>query len=659
MLMVKCFRFWFLVAFIAGLPFMANSQSIATDTLEIESISIFRSKNSIGYLPGTKVETIDTVVLNEKASLSLAELLGENSPIFIKTYGRGATATASFRGTGASHTQVFWNGLKINSPMSGQVDFSQIPLYFVDNVSIHFGQSSMNFGSGGLGGSVNLASSPDWSKKSGAKVYQSVGSFGSYSTGLNATFGNSKIKLQTRIFRESSQNNFTYQNKARQGYPVEIQENADYLNYGILQEVYYRPTSNNIISLRLWAQENERGIPRLMSNYSVEEKNRQNDRNLNSIADWSYYGNSTKITVSTGLSALNLDYVYSKYSNEDFEQPIINAESQSLSWSNKVGVERNIFQWLQANVDLTHCFQKVSSSDLILLTGYNGQQHQAAIKMKLNATPNERLSLSLLLNEESQGDSFSPLMPLLSAEYSLFKNGNLKLKGAVARNYHYPSLNDLYWHPGGNKNLLPENGFTYEGGIKFSSNPTDYKVDLDLTLFTSEIENWIMWLPHLKGYWEPINLRLVQAQGVEASVAVVRKVERLTLKLLGNYSYTRSSIENAGGVIRPESHGKQLPFIPVHSGGIVINALWKKFYFIYSFTHFSERFTTTSNNPNSFRRLYPYYMSSVSVGKDFSAFKSRFGIQLRVDNLLDESYQSILWRPMPGRNYSLLFRVDL
>lgn len=657
--MVRLIRISVLCVFLLELSPVAYSQSIATDTIEIESISIFRNRNKVDYIPGTKVESIDSMVFKEKSFLSLAELLGENSPIFIKTYGRGATATASFRGTGASHTQVFWNGLKINSPMSGQVDFSQIPLYFIDNVSIHFGQSSMNLGSGGLGGSLSLVSSPDWSKKKGAKIFQSVGSFGSFSTGVNATYGSSKVKVQTRIFRDRSENNFTYKNKARAGYPLEIQKNADYLNYGILQEVYIRPTANNVFAFRLWAQHNERGIPRLMSNYSVSEISRQSDKNLNSVVDWNYYGRSARMVISTGLSALNLNYLYSKYSNENFEQPIINAESQSISWNNRIGFEKDVLKWLHASVDLTSRYQKVLSRDQVLHTGYEGDQYQTAIRMKFIATPNERVSVSLLFNEELLGNKPSPFMPSFSVEYKVFKNTDIKLRGAIARNFHYPSLNDLYWHPGGNSKLLPENGLTYEGGIKFSSKPSNFKADIDITLFASEIENWIMWLPHLKGYWEPINLQLVNAKGAEVSVLIVSKVERVTLKLQGNYSYTRSSIENAGGTIRPESQGKQLPFIPVHSGGIVVSAFWKHFYLVYSFTHFSERFTTTSNNPNSFRKLYPYYMSSASVGRDFSAFKSRFGIQLRVDNLLNESYQSILWRPMPGRNYSLLFRIEL
>jgi outer membrane cobalamin receptor len=52
-------------------------------------------------------------------------------------------------------------------------------------------------------------------------------------------------------------------------------------------------------------------------------------------------------------------------------------------------------------------------------------------------------------------------------------------------------------------------------------------------------------------------------------------------------------------------------------------------------------------------------MSSASFGKDFSAFGNTMGIQLRIDNLLNESYQTILWRPMPGRNYSFLIRLEI
>jgi iron complex outermembrane receptor protein len=659
--MKKRFRIslFYLLAVIAhGMMQNAYAQNIATDTIEIEGVTIYKNRLPENFRPGLKTVSVDSLVFMEKRGLNLTELLSENSPIFIKTYGRGATATASFRGTGASHTLVLWNGLKINSPMSGEVDFSLIPLYFVDDVSIHFGQSSMGFGSGGLGGAIALQSSPDWNTKAGAKIYQSLGSFETYSTAVSTSYGNAKLRGQTRIFRERSSNNFTYRNTAKIGAPVETQQNADYHNYGLLQEIYLRPNAKDMLSAKLWAQENSRGIPKLMSNFSSAETNRQADRTINSIAEFSHYGDVLKWNVSSGLTHRKLGYSLTKTSNEGNPLPVLESQSESNSWYNQLGIRGKPFNWIESSLTGEFNIHSVSSSEKILETGYSGTQNHAVVRGELDANPMSRLYISLIVGQEFIDAKISPITPSLSLEYRLLAKQNLKMRASVGRNYHYPSLNDTHWQPGGNPNLKPEQGVTWETGMGYHCDSDFFSSSIDASIFSAEINNWIMWLPHLKGYWEPINLELVRAKGFELSTSASTLVQEVALKIQGNYSYTRSSIESAGGIIRPESHGMQLPFIPVHSGGVVANAMWRGFYAVYNFTHFSERFTTTSNNPNSFRRLYPYYMSSAALGKDFWAFGTRFGLQLRVDNLLNESYQTILWRPMPGRNFSVMVKAE-
>ncbi|HRX66811.1 MAG TPA: TonB-dependent receptor [Tenuifilaceae bacterium] len=648
---------WFIVLF--WTMKVTNAQGITTDTLEIESVTIYKNRTIADVPAGAKIVRVDSLVFREKLNLSLSELLIENSPIFIKTYGRGATATASFRGTGASHTLVSWNGLKINSPMSGEVDFSLIPLYFVDDISIHFGQSSMKFGSGGLGGAVNLKSSPDWDKKFGANIYQSFGSFQTYSTAVKSTYGNTRIKGQTRIFRESSLNNFSYKNIAKIDTPIEIQQNADYEKLGLLHEVFVRPNSNNIISAKVWLQENEKGIPRLMSNYSSNEINRQNDRILNSIAEWETYGEIFKLSASSGLSHRTLNYNLQKTSIEGNKLPVIESNSNAWSWYNKLNASYDFADWIDASLTGEFNYHKVNSNEKVLGNNYQGSQKQGAIRISTTIEPVKRVSISAIVHQEIVDQKITPIIPTLTAEYRFLAKENLVLKSSVGRNYHYPSLNDMYWQPGGNPNLKPENGLTLEGGFQYNNESDRFSQNFELAVFSSRISNWIIWLPHLKGYWEPLNLELVEARGFELSASASTIISVVNINLKGNYSYTKSSIESSGGIIRSESNGMQLPFIPVHSGGVVAYAVWNGFYATYNFTHYSERFTTTSNNPNSYRRLYPYYMSSVALGKDFVKYNKKIGLQLRIDNLLNESYQTILWRPMPGRNYSLLFRVEL
>lgn len=637
----------------------AFAQHLVSDTISLESVTVYQRRQASGLQAGIKSISIDTLVIREKQGLSLAELLQDNSPIFIKTYGRGATATASLRGTSASHTKVYWNGLRINSPMSGEADFSLVPLYFVDDVAIHFGQSSMSFGSGGLGGSVHLQSVPNWGKQYGAKVYQSVGSYQTYSTAATSTYGKGKLKAQTRLFREASENSFSYRNIAKINKPIEIQQNADYLKYGVLQEIYYRYSDSSMLSAKAWALQTDRGIPQLMTSFSAREINRQHDINLNSIVEYRWGGEKVWWRVASGLSHMNLTYDFSKLSVEENLLPVLSTQSSSWSWYNRASMDWVTNDWITVNVQAEVNRHWVQSTEEIIGNGYVENQTHSALRATLVARPTDRLSLSALVGEEVFSGFFTPLSASFSFKYRLLDEKPIFANGGYSRNFSYPSLNDLHWQPGGNPNLQPEDAQSWEVGLQHAFQYAGSQLNIDANLFSSSINNWIMWLPHLKGYWEPVNLTQVEAKGVEASLSLNQQIGKVTLKMRGNYSYTKSTIENAGGVMRPEAHGKQIPFIPVHSGGIAINALWRSFHVVYSFTHFSERYTTTSNNPNSVRKLYPYYMSSAAVGWDFALYNMAMGVQLRVDNIFNESYQTILWRPMPGRNYSFTLRVEL
>ena len=109
---------------------------------------------------GVQKTNFDSLQLKENISLSMADILTYNAPVFVKSYGRATLSTISFRGTSASHTQVTWNDMKINNPMLGMTDFSTIPAYFIDDASLLHGTSSVNETGGGLGGAVKLSTVP-------------------------------------------------------------------------------------------------------------------------------------------------------------------------------------------------------------------------------------------------------------------------------------------------------------------------------------------------------------------------------------------------------------------------------------------------------------------------------------------------------------------
>lgn len=98
---------------------------LLNDTIKFEPFVIEELAVSATY----KTTNLDAVTT--KSVENLAQLLQENSTVFIKSYGSGSLASVSFRGTGAGHTRVLWNGVSLNSPMNGQIDFLCTLLHFL------------------------------------------------------------------------------------------------------------------------------------------------------------------------------------------------------------------------------------------------------------------------------------------------------------------------------------------------------------------------------------------------------------------------------------------------------------------------------------------------------------------------------------------------
>ncbi|HKL32241.1 MAG TPA: hypothetical protein VJ919_06900, partial [Tangfeifania sp.] len=126
----------------------------------------------------------------------------------------------------------------------------------------------------------------------------------------------------------------------------------------------------------------------------------------------------------------------------------------------------------------------------------------------------------------------------------------------------------------------------------------------------------------------------------------------------GNYSFTSTSNLNAVNSV-DQSRGKQLIYIPKHKGNIYLSARWQKFVLRYDLNFVGKRFTKSSNIESEYERiLNPYWLSKLTFEKQFNVQDLTFNLKFTADNLFDETYQSILWRPMPGRFYSFSAAIN-
>ena len=208
------------------------------DTVQVVSQRVRHANEASA---GAKVSRIDPEIMRANKTRSLAELLTDYTAIYIKSLGMGALSTASFRGASPSQTRVNWNGINITPPMSGTFDFSQIPVFFTDNVSLYYGSSHVKNGTGAIGGSVNLFTDPDWNTGVSGKVLGEYGSYGTYTTGAQVNTGGQKSSFKTRLYYQHSDNNYTYLNKILTNEPFrEKRQDADYTQWAAMQEGYFR-----------------------------------------------------------------------------------------------------------------------------------------------------------------------------------------------------------------------------------------------------------------------------------------------------------------------------------------------------------------------------------------------------------------------------------
>lgn len=647
---------------------IAFSQNENNNSRELPAVEVIATRDFVKEEAGMKRTKIDSITLLEKINANLSDLLSENTPVFIKSHGRGALATASFRGTASSHTQVTWNGMNINSPMTGMVDFSLIPVYIIDDLNLKHGASSIYDNSGGLGGSINIKNNVNWNDSLSIKYLQGIGSYLTFNEMLHVGFGNQKFQSKTRIYHNYSKNNFTFINRHILNYnpetgtyenPLDTNDQASYTNYGILQELYFRPKNNHIFSAKYWGQISNQSIPRVTSYEGTDNSNinKQNDNDHKVLIDWNYYTKKSKLTVQSGYNYKKLEYTLKNYVPGYGTLPAVYSQSWQNSFTNKITYNYYFNEKWSIEAQLRGDYFDVVSKDSVQKTGYdiNRMEFSAFVSIRKNFW--NRLNLNVMLRQDLIDSQFDPIIPFLGFDFRILQNQPLILKGNIARNYHNPSLNDLYWQPGGNINLKPEKGYSTELGLVYSWDKDFLNLSTELTAYYSDINDWIIWIPSYKGYWEPRNISRVVSQGVEANLNVSGNIKKIAYKFAANYAYTSSKNFGDPLVWGDESYGKQLVYIPLHSGNIFTNLSYKGFYISYQFNYYSERFTTSSNDVSERNWLYPYFMNDLFIGKNFKINKVHLSAAFKIYNLLNETYHSILYRPMPKRNYLLQLMV--
>ena len=668
---------------ILGLMLLCSGSMVAqtlSKGLRIPEVTIY-GKRPMKEI-GVQKTRLDSTVLKESIALSMADVLTFNSSIFVKSYGRATLSTVSFRGTSPSHTQVSWNGIRINNPMLGMTDFSMIPSYFIDDASLLHGTSSVNETGGGLGGSVKLSTQPANAEGFGMQYVQGIGSFKTSDEFLRLTYGDGHWQSSTRLVYSSSPNEFSYRNHDKkeniydedmtiigQYYPKEKNRSGSFKDFHALQEVYYNTLKGDRFGLNAWYIHSNRELPMLTTDYGNESdfENRQREETFRGVLSWDHLRENWKVSAKGGYVHTQMKYDYKRDAGNGVMTPMTRSRSKVNTFYGQSEAEYYIGkEWLfTANVSAHQHFVESRDKNIIrqdgnqAIVGYSKGRVELSGAASTKWQPNDRIGMSVVLREEMYGESWTPLIPAFFIDGIVSKRGNIMLKASTSRNFRFPTLNDLYFLPGGNPDLRRESGWTYDIGISFAVGKEDvYSLTGSVNWFDSHVKDWILWLPTTKGFFSPRNVKDVHAYGLEGNGSFnVILGKDWSLALDGTLSWTPSINEGEPMSPADQSVGKQLPYVPEWSSSISGRLLWKRWSLLYKWCYYSKRHTMSSNDISLTGRLPEYYMSNVTIERGVSLKWAELSLKGAINNLFNEEYLSVLARPMPRINFEFFIGI--
>jgi len=578
---------------------------------------------------GTAIQIADSSALSQLQHSNLSDYLLQNSAAFIKESGNGMLSTISIRGTASSHTTVSWNGLTINPLTMGQVDFSQLPLFFFDKVALHPGGESSLYGNGAIGGSIILGTEHDYKKSFHGEIQQAVGSYDYTFSGIKLHGGTEKIQSKTMLMYNQCANDFTIKQASFSGISTQQQQNASFYRYGFLQDFAVKLSPKNELTFSAWHTYFYREIqPSIQNNLDTALFDNLSNKNTLLLAKFT---RKSRINWESRLAYIN-DYQLNIEDIIASQQLLVSADG-SKNWrkySLKTGLSA------QYIVPQVYSFNK------------DVREFRGDVYALSRWQPNATLKITCNLRQALVSDIAVPFTPSMGIDARILNldNNSMHLRYNISRSYKVPTLNDRYWGGLDNRYLKPEDGFNNELGFNYEYDKKGYSLQTNLSLYFNRVKDWIMWMPR-GDIWKPQNVDVVEAKGLDIHIKQLYNIQRLKLSLLLNYAFTQTFVIEGFSEMTPFK-GRQMPLLPEHTAIAFFQVDYNRFFVTVNANYIGQR--TTSN---VFESMPAYVVFNSSAGYNLKLTDSQqIALSVKGNNLFGTIYQTVPYKAMPLQNWS-------
>jgi len=555
------------------------------------------------------------------------------------------------RGFRSRHVLLLLNGIPFNSAFDGQFDPSIIPVENIAKIKVSYGNHSVLYGQGGLGGVINIVTKKGTEGLKGSAKLE-VAERGRFLQRLtvsgakdqfNAFVGGSV--LDSKGFALSD--DFTANTEEDGG----LRENSDKEHKNLFANLGYAPNDVLQIGVVVNTMEGEFGKPPIAIPKNSDTVYASNPKY---VRVENYDGFSGQLSMNCNLSGpLNLrGWLFANQYDEDenrYDDNQYNSINNKNSYFSNTTTKIN-GGTLQAAADLqtmglftvalsaeeqtyeSSGLKRTKKGNPLVPFSYDYTLKIYSAALEYEVSPLDRLGFVFGYShhwlEKDDGSSYDEGGFLAGAHYDVFEN--TRIKGSVARKIRFPSIRQLYEDTTGDPNLTPEKSSNYELGIE---QRLFERTTLSLTGFYIDVKDYI---EKITTTFE--NNDEYRFQGIELS-AETRNIQNLLLRAGYTFMDTKDKSTGTGKdelQYRPE-HKLTFESQYVFDFGLAIYA---------SVLHTAGQYFYSKNAPYQKRELNDYTLVNIKLNQ---TLKKQIDIYVGVDNLFDRDYEESYGFPRPGR----------
>lgn len=528
----------------------------------------------------------------------------------------GSSITINREGLPSNYSQFIVNGHLFQSPDLGVVDVSLIPKY--GQIFSHTAGDLTPVIGSGLGGSI-YSSRPSNSNS----IQLSTSSIGSIGIGGSWSFFNPKPNqtISVSLGHDAWTHDYAYSNYLGERLK-RIGAQGSRTEFSVFSKSV-NPESKIWSSQSVYGVNMSRGLPEPSTAAYRAGANQTDSRiQLNNSIGYSK-GN---YSLETRQSVF--------YSNQSYSNPL--SDILDTNFSNGSSLEFiNIWKWGKLSLS------NQSQVQYFAISGQN--KPDTGITAISNLTSlTHRISEGryiILYNKISYQDLINGIGGSSPGLQFFMERRKREVDIHLKRIFRLPTMNDLFWSPGGNPNLIPESGWDLKASFSLQNKHNILKFEA----FAGRLNNGIIWRPNGL-FWQPINEFLITRYGINSSWQFIWPSQLLQFEIQALQS------QNADNLPIPYStplrlrmiYSKQIQFGKLGFMGLYqmgVPTLWTT--------------NRSSDLPNS-SNLSLFYENKIFEFKN----KSSIEIQFRLENIMNQQIVFQRNYPMPGRHINLSFQIN-